>query len=44
MKPEYHLIRKLLMDETDDRYRYLLRHGKMHYIEADTFSIYVELP
>ena len=37
-------MRKLLDTEKDERYRYLLRHGNLHYIEQETFSIYVELP
>ena len=44
MAPEQNLVRKLLYEEKDDRYRYLLRHGNLHHIEAETFSIYVELP
>ena len=27
-----------------ERYRYLLKHGNVHFVEADTYSIYVELP
>lgn len=44
MAPDQNLIRKLLYEEKDDRYRYLLRHGNLHHIEAETYSIYVELP
>lgn len=42
--PDQNLVRKLLEQEKDERYRYLLRLGNIHYIEADTFTIYVELP
>jgi leucine-rich repeat-containing protein 49 len=38
------LVRKLLDQEKDERYRYLLRHGNLHYIEQESYSIYVELP
>ena len=44
MKPEPGLVRKLLGDEKDDRYRYLLKHSKLHFIESGTYSLYVELP
>lgn len=44
LKPDSNLVRKLLQEEKDERYRYLLRHGSLHHIEAETFSIYVELP
>lgn len=42
--PEPNLVKKLLESEKDERYRYLLKHGKVQNIEADTFSLYVELP
>lgn len=38
------MIRKLLADEKDERYRYLLRHGNVINVEADTLTLYVELP
>lgn len=38
------LVRKLMEEEKDERYRYLLKHGNVHFVEADTYSIYVELP
>ena len=38
------MVAKLLESEHDERYRYLLKHGKLHHIEADSFSLYVELP
>lgn len=44
LAPEPKLIAKLLESEHDERYRYLLKHGKLHHIEADSFSLYVELP
>lgn len=31
-------------EETDERYRYLLRHGNVHHIEVESKTIYVELP
>ena len=31
-------------EEKDERYRYLLKHGNVRFVEADTYSIYVELP
>ena len=34
---------KLLNNEKDERYRYLARHGNLHYVEADTLTLYVEL-
>jgi leucine-rich repeat-containing protein 49 len=42
--PDQVLVRKLLDQEKDDRYRYLLRHGNLHFIEQDSYSLYVELP
>jgi hypothetical protein len=42
--PDQNLVRKLLEQEKDERYRYLLRLGNIHHIEAETYSIYVELP
>ena len=44
LAPDPNLVRKLLESEKDERYRYLLKHGKLHNIEADSFSLYVELP
>lgn len=38
------LLRKLMEEEKDERYRYLLKHGDVRFIEAETYSIYVELP
>lgn len=43
MKPEPSLISKILHEETDERYRYLIRHGNVHFIEAETLTVYVEL-
>lgn len=31
------------MEERDERYRYLLRHGIVHSIEAQTNTIFVEM-
>jgi leucine-rich repeat-containing protein 49 len=44
LKPEPNLVLKLIQEEKDERYRYLLRHGNLHNIEAETYTIYVELP
>ena len=33
----------MLREETDDRYRYLVRNGTIHFVESDTLTIYVEL-
>ena len=38
------LISQLSEEETDERYRYLLKHGNVHAIEHATKTIYVELP
>ena len=34
---------KLLRDETDERYRYLIRHGNVNFIETNTYTLFVEL-
>jgi leucine-rich repeat-containing protein 49 len=44
LKPDPALMRKLLAEEKDERYRYLLRHGNVHHVEAETLTLYVELP
>ena len=44
IKPDPNMIRRLLNEEKDERYRYLLRHGNILNIEAETLSLYVELP
>ena len=41
---EPNLIKKLSDEEKDERYRYLLKHGNVHFVEADSHTIYVELP
>ena len=38
------LVRKLMEEEKDERYRYLLKHGNVHFVESETFSVFVELP
>ncbi len=38
------MLRRLLNEEKDERYRYLIRHGNIVSIEAETLSLYVELP
>jgi leucine-rich repeat-containing protein 49 len=43
IKPDQALIQKLIVEEKDERYRYLLRQGTIHFIEADTHTIFVEL-
>lgn len=44
LKPDPALITNLLREEDDERYRYLVSHGKVHFVEADTLTLYVELP
>jgi hypothetical protein len=44
LAPDQSLVRKLLAEEKDERFRYLLKHSNLHHIESETFSIYVELP
>ena len=44
VKPDANLIRRLLNEEKDERYRYLLRHGNVHHVESDSLALYVELP
>lgn len=44
IKPDPNMIRRLLNEEKDERYRYLLRHGNIVNIESETLSLYVELP
>ena len=43
LKPDPALITNLLREEDDERYRYLVSQGKVHYVEADTLTLYVEL-
>ena len=38
------MISQLTEEETDARYRYLLKHGNVHAVEHATKTIYVELP
>ena len=42
-KPDQLLIAKILREETDERYRYLIRHGIVHFVETETLTLYVEL-
>lgn len=44
IKPDPNMIRRLLTEEKDERYRYLLRHGNILNIESETLTLYVELP
>ena len=44
IRPDAGMITKLLRDETDERYLYLIRHGNLHFIEKDSKTLYVELP
>jgi len=37
------MLQKLISDEKDERYRYLLRHGIVHSVEMQTNTIYVEM-
>ena len=43
-KPDEGIIKKLVEEETDERYRYLLKNGIVHAVEPATKRIYVELP
>ena len=43
LKPDPALITNLMREEDDERYRYLVTHGKVHYVEAETLTLYVEL-
>ena len=43
LQPDPNLIMRLLRDETDDRYRYLVRHATVHFIESESLTLYVEL-
>ena len=43
LKPEPSLVRKLLQEEKDERYRYLVKHGLLHFVERDTMTLLVEL-
>lgn len=36
MKPDTYIVKRLLSEETDERYKYLLKHGIIHYIESQT--------
>ncbi|CAI2359878.1 unnamed protein product [Moneuplotes crassus] len=44
LAPTNDLINTLLYKNKDERYRYLIKNAKVHYIEKGTESIYVELP
>jgi leucine-rich repeat-containing protein 49 len=43
IRPDNALIQKLMVEEKDERYRYLLKQGTIHSVEADTHTIFVEL-
>lgn len=43
IKPDSTLITKLLTEEQDDRYRYLMKNSIIHFVEQDNGTIYVEL-
>jgi hypothetical protein len=43
MKPDPSLVRKLLQEEKDERYRYLVKHGLLHFVEKETMTLLVEL-
>lgn len=42
--PDAETVKKMMEAESDERYRYLLKHGHVHAIETESKSIYVELP
>lgn len=43
VKPDSLMLQKLITDEKDERYRFLLRHGNVHSVEMNTNTIYVEM-
>jgi len=43
LKPDAQLISRILCEETDERYCFLIKHGIVHWIESETFTIFVEL-
>ena len=43
VKPDANLVSKILREETDERYRYLVRHGNLHLVDTESLTIYVEL-
>lgn len=43
LKPDSTLITRLLNDESDDRYKYLVRNSTLHFIEQDSGTIFCEL-
>lgn len=43
LKPDPALITNLLREEDDERYRYLVSQATVHYVEAETLTLYVEL-
>ena len=43
LKPDQALIERMLRVESDERYKYLVQSGTIHYVEADTLTVYVEL-
>jgi Leucine-rich repeat (LRR) protein len=43
VKPDSTLITKLLTEEQDERYRYLMKNSIIHYVEQENGTIYVEL-
>lgn len=38
------LVKKLIAEERDERYKYLLKHGMIHFVEQETYTLFVELP
>ena len=44
LAPDPCLLRRLLEQEKDERYRYLIKHGQVYGVDAETSTIYVELP
>jgi hypothetical protein len=37
------MVSRLLLEEGDERYCFLLRHGVVHFIETESNTIFVEL-
>ena len=44
LKPDPQIVKRLLSEEKDERFKYLLKHGIIHFIESGNFNLYVELP
>ncbi len=43
-KPDQATVKRLMAEEPDERYKYLLKHGVIHFIETQNSSLYVGIP